>query len=298
MRHEKADWWLWLIMARFATFISDPELEALVIKGISAIQGELFLRGVSKEQLEVLPSDVVLIQNSPNNLNGEELKRSIRSQIFLVERNATLDSIIDQLTPQFANSQNIFHKGSAKAVAFIGLSGGVGTTTLAINYAFETAMDSQVALVDLDERFPEIAKNLNLHRIDGRPTRVGSNLQVCQGVPEQLVCDLFVLDLGANVDHPNLEAADAIYVVARLNENSLDRLQQIKFKPTGLICNFFGRSRQEERRIGKIQSEFPQLPIFIVPQDSKAFDLASEMRSALLEVAPNSLARKHIATLD
>ena len=38
-------------MAKFVTFIADPELESVVIKAISSINGELTIRGVSLEQV-------------------------------------------------------------------------------------------------------------------------------------------------------------------------------------------------------------------------------------------------------
>jgi hypothetical protein len=38
-------------MAKFVTYIADPELESLVIKAIAAINGELAVRGVSLEQI-------------------------------------------------------------------------------------------------------------------------------------------------------------------------------------------------------------------------------------------------------
>ena len=38
-------------MARFVTFIADPELESSVIKAIATINGELVVRGVSIEQI-------------------------------------------------------------------------------------------------------------------------------------------------------------------------------------------------------------------------------------------------------
>ena len=38
-------------MAKFVTFIADPELESSVIKAIAAINGELAIRGVSMEQV-------------------------------------------------------------------------------------------------------------------------------------------------------------------------------------------------------------------------------------------------------
>ena len=38
-------------MAKFVTFIADPELESMVIKAIAAINGELTIRGVSIEQV-------------------------------------------------------------------------------------------------------------------------------------------------------------------------------------------------------------------------------------------------------
>jgi Flp pilus assembly CpaE family ATPase len=49
--------------------------------------------------------------------------------------------------------------------------------------------------------------------------------------------------------------------------------------------------------LAQIDEVFPRLNYKKVPFDPKAFENAAESKSALMEVAANSLARKTIATL-
>ena len=277
-----------LIMAKFATFITDSDLESQVIRAIHAIQGELLVRVVLEEQLSALAQDVVLISNQ---------KISLRNRQLQVNLEMSFEELTNLLLSEYPADQICFDKGSSKVIAFVGLSGGVGTTTIAINYAFEAAINEAITLVDLDENFPEIAQNLSLHRIEDRAEKIGQNLQVLQGLPKVSKNEIFVMDIGSNHNHQVLKIADLLCVVVRLNNNTITRLQKSGLNPDLLICNFFERTKAQKLWLEKLQKEYPRLSIKTVTFDSRAFEMAAERKCALQEVIPNSLARKHIATL-
>lgn len=277
-------------MARFATYILDSDLESLAIRAITEVGGELALRAVSLPQLQLLEPEVILISN---------LKVESRNTILLVDRQMVLHELVLLLSEEHQSQQRILLKGSRRVISLLGLSGGVGTTTLATNLAFELSLKERVALLDLDAKYPEIAKNLGLHRIEGRNEKVGPNLQVIQGLTSFADCESFVIDLGSN---PNeqlmgqlLGQSDLIYVVCRLNANTLSRLQGLPIGAFTLICNFYEKSKAQINWLRQIQSEFPR--VVLIPYEPKSFEITAERRSALLEEFPNSHARKAIATL-
>jgi Flp pilus assembly CpaE family ATPase len=275
-------------MAKFATFIADSELESTVIKAINSVQGELELRGVSDSQLLQLSPEVLIVSN----LNLNYAKPLIR-----VDCNMDFEEILKLLKDELPTEAMTFHKGGAKVISFLGLSGGIGTTTLAMNYAFELATKSEVTLVDLNEVFPEIALNLSLHRITERAEHVGPNLKVIQGLPKSTDCLQYVFDLGTNQCNPIMQLTDLLYLVARINGNSLTRLNKLTVYPDYLICNQFERTKAELNWLRQIQDEYPNIKVVTIPYDIKSIEIAAERRSALLEVLPNSPVRKHLATL-
>lgn len=277
-------------MAKFVTYIADPELEYNVIKAIAAIKGELAIRGVSIDQVreaEKTP-DMTLVCT-------RQIDFAFRRVI--VDKSMTTSEISEILSPENQQPQIAFDSGGAKVACFVGLSGGVGTTTLAINYAFEKSQISNVILADMDGKNPDIARALGLHRIEGRNEKISKSLFASQGIPAPMQCDKYVFDIGSNLHHPLLEKADEIYLVSRIGFNTLARLQELDLVPTTLVVNFSDRTKAQLKWLGQIEEVFPRLNILRVPFDNKAFESAAESRSALIEIAANSLARKSIATL-
>jgi Flp pilus assembly CpaE family ATPase len=277
-------------MAKFVTYIADPELESLVIKAISAINGELTVRGVSLDQVREaeLTKEITLICTRQIDFAYSRV---------IVDKSMTLEEISSLLEPDSKVARVQFSPGDAKAICFVGLSGGVGTTSIAINYAFEQSDEFQIVLSDMDGKNPDIARLLGLHRIEGRNEKITKNLYVSQGLPVQVNCDKYVFDLGSNLNHPLLQLADEIYLVTRTGFNTLARLQELDFVPTTTILNFTDRTKAQNRWRAQIQETFPRMEFVNISFDLKAFESAAESRSALKEVAGNSLARKSIATL-
>ena len=275
-------------MARFATFILNSDLESLAIKAILAQNGELATRAVDYAQLSALESEIIVISDR---------KLAIQNPYKLVDLSMDFESISQLLAPSFEKPIQHFDKQGGKLICFVGLSGGVGTTSIAINYAFELAHHGEVALFDLDQRYPEIAQNLGLHHIEERTERIGQQLQISQGITNQSKSDFYVADLGSELDHWILSQADLIYVISRLNPNTFNRIQELSFSGFNLICNFVERSKIQLTWLKRIEAEFPRLHISTIPYEPKSFELAAERKSALVEVSPNSLARKLIATL-
>lgn len=277
-------------MAKFVTFIADPELESSVLKAIAAINGELLVRGVSMEQIreaENLKSATLICTRQIDFAYSK----------IIVEKSMSVDEIVELLTPVNPKENFAFISGEAKVICFVGLSGGVGTTTIAINHAFELAQNFKVILSDLDGRNPDIARALGLHRIEGRVEKISKSLSVLQGLPAAADCEIFVFDVGFNLNHPLLKSADEIYIVTRAGFNTLARLQELDISPKAVILNFAERTKAQHRWRAQLEEVFPRLDFINIPLDLKSFEAAAESRSALLEVAGNSLARKSLATL-
>lgn len=277
-------------MAKFVTYIADPELESSVIKAISAINGELTIRGVSMEQVREAEAakDITLVCTRQIDFAYKRV---------IVDKSMSTEDISELLQPTEFTQRFNFDPGSSKVVCFVGLSGGVGTTTLAINYAFEKSQKENVVLVDLAENNPDVARALGLHRIEGRNEKITKTLYASQGVPKQVKCDKYVFDLGSDLAHPLLQSADEIYVVTRASFNTIARLEALELSPTIAIFNFAERTRAQQRWRSQVEELFPRLTCINVPLDLKSFESAAEDKSALIEVAANSLARKSIATL-
>jgi len=290
MQLAAAAWWLSSIMAKFVTYIADPELESLVIKAIAAINGELAVRGVSLEQIRQaeLSKEITLVCTRQIDFAYNRV---------IVDKSMSIEEISKLLEPNSSVERVQFSPGNARIICVVGLSGGVGTTSVAINYAFEQSEQFHVVLSDLDRKNPDIARLLGLHRIEGRNEKITKNLYVSQGLPVQVECDKYIFDLGSNLSHPILQMADDIYLVTRTGFNTLARLQELDLAPTLTILNFAERTKVQNRWRAQLQETFPRMEFVNIPFDLKAFESAAESRSALMEAAGNSLARKSIATL-
>ena len=275
-------------MAKYVTLISDPELETRVIRAITAINGELVLRAVSEAQILELDVDTILISNKPVNIGKSEI---------LIDNKMTLDSIIELLATDKDPKIFRFMKGNSQVICFVGLSGGVGTSTLALNAAFEISQDREVMLADLDDNNPDIARYLGLHHIEGRSEHLGNNLIVTQEISQKMQYPIYVFDLGTNQNHPILTFADKVFLVTRLGSNTVHRLKHSQLIDPFVILNFVERTKFQQNWLTQIEKEFPKLNLVKLSYEPKSFELAAERKSALLEVAPNSLARKTIATL-
>ena len=279
-------------MAEFATFITDPDLEIKAIRAIHQSGGVVSVRGVSIQQIAQIDSKLklTLLCNKAVPYSGKQL---------VINRESTESEIAKLIAQSSPEIKPIFRKNGGKIIAFVGLSGGVGTTSVALNFAFELSQKNSVSLIDLDPVNPDIARLIGLRRIDERSEILAKNLTVMQGFTQQpdFKGDNYVFDLGQAHGSQILQIADEIFVVAKLAFNTLDRLKKISFTPTGLIFNFMQRGKFATSLLNEITSQFPQLKYSQIPADFKAFEFAAENKSALYEVARNSLARKSIATL-
>ena len=277
-------------MAKFVTFIADPELESSVIKAITSINGELAIRGVSLDQVRLAEQSEDITLVCTRNID-------FAFRRVIVDKSMSLEEISELLSPQSKVEKFKFDSRGAEVICFVGLSGGVGTTTIAVNYAFEQAQEFQVIISDLDNRNPDVARALGLHRIEGRNEKVTKNLSASQGVPVTAHCDKYVFDLGSNLHHPLLTEANQIYLVTRAGFNTNSRLQELDLTPSAVVLNFAERTKAQQRWRTQIEESFPRMLFINVPLDLKSFESAAESKSALIEVAGNSLARKSIATL-
>ena len=276
-------------MAKFVTFIADPEVESEALRAIGAKGGELLLRGVSLDQIRELSNqfEFTLISSRKIEYQGAQI---------VIDR-AKSQSEIEELIQPKEEKHFQFEKGSYKVTAFVGLSGGVGTTCLAIQYAFELSQKSSVQLIDLSNTNPDIAIALGLRNINSHPEKLSKNLSISEGIPKSHLASEIVFDLGCNLRSELLNYADQIFVVTRNSFNTVHRLKQLSFNPATVIFNFAERSKVQQQWRARILEEFPRMKFLNIPLDSRAFELAGERKAALIEVASNSLARKSIATL-
>ena len=207
-------------MAEFATFITDPDLEIRVIRAIHQSGGVIAIRGVSAQQIAQIDPNLrlTLLRNKAIAYSGNRL---------LIKRESSDEEISELISSSAPNNKPQFRKNGGKVFAFVGLSGGVGTTSLALNFAFELSQQSAITLIDLDPVSPDIARLIGLHRIDERPEILAKNLTVMQGFTQQpdVKGDNYVFDLGQDHGSQILQIADEIFVVAKLAFNTLDRLR-------------------------------------------------------------------------
>ena len=99
-------------MARFVTFITDPELESSVIKAIAAINGELVVRGVSIEQIReaMKLSNVTLICTRQIDFAHSKI---------VVDKAMSVDEIVELLKPEIPAENFSFNSGDAKVICFV-----------------------------------------------------------------------------------------------------------------------------------------------------------------------------------
>ena len=281
-------------MAKFITYLADAELESAAIKAINSIDSELVLRAVSLDQIRKYESDPKITL-----ITTREIPYSNRR--VNLGRTMSVEEIVRTLAPEKTEPVFNFQKGNAKVLSVVGLSGGVGTTSIAINCAFEKAINLNVVIGDLDDRNPDIAIALGLHRIENRAERISRNLRAMQGIPQYFESDqsvdLYVFDLGSNLNHPVLKQSDEILLVTRLSFNTLNRLNSLEFSPTMTIFNFFEKSSFQQQLRHLVEDHYPRMKFLSIPNETRSFERAASGKSALIEVAPNSLARKSIATL-
>lgn len=276
-------------MAKFITYIPDPDLESEAIRAINAVGGELVVRGVSTEQLKEAEGVLNLILISARDLN-------FKGTQVVINKKMSQSEIIEKLQPN-EKKRIEFNKGKSKLTAFVGLSGGVGTTSIAIEYAFESSRNRSVQLIDFSNSRPDVAIALGLHRIDTRLERLSTNLSISEGISKITDAEELVMDLGSDLSSELLDISDQIYVVTRLGFNTMNRLREMKINPTAVLFNFAERSKIQQGWRTHVLAEFPRVKCVNIPNDVRSFDLAAERKCALLEVASNSPARKSIATL-
>lgn len=174
--------WGDLGFAEALTFFNQPEAEALEFVALaidSGDEGNLVLLGEIIGQAKARDIDVILIAEDVTPASLHQLLRKGADEFvpYPLPENE-LQSAIDRIKAQKAGPQqlapttNQLKSGSAKEGAVIvvhGLAGGTGSTTLAVNLAWELAnLDGKdgpgVCLIDLDLQYGSVATYLDLPR--------------------------------------------------------------------------------------------------------------------------------------
>lgn len=278
-------------MAKYVTYIPDSDLEVRALEAISATGGSLLLRGMSLTQIDRALADpeAYLISSRDLGWGGRQ---------FLVTSEMNLDQLGHAIRPEGGDELIDFNPGKSRVIAFVGLSGGVGTTSIALNYAFELSTNESVGLIDLNEERPDIALLLGLRHIEGRIEKLSENLSVTQSlqVISDVSCKNYVFDLGTNISSPILAKSDDIYLVCRSSAMATFHLRRVELDGK-ILLNFSERSKIQQKWRGQLSKEFASRKFVNIPLDIKSFELALDSKSALSECAPTSIARKSIDSL-
>ena len=294
---------------RIATAITNQELEAKVVTMAQANNWQIIKRAVDVGDIDFSEINYLFISSdqSPPNFRG---------QTIVLSGTETNEEISELVTRPVENLKTNFtlNTGAGKNLILRSISGGTGCTTLAINLAFELAeLGSQIHLVDFDAN-PVLAPYLGLRDLMKNPVKLLSNLQVSQAnfsdldnyrrfVQAQIDLGLTtIFDVGSN--YKDFISGTNIYL-SRIDFSNYSRIQNRLNRreiPEGswLILNQKSNSIHQKRLEVQFLEMLENSAFKIVrtlPLDHKAFDVAQESTSALIESAKGSSIRRAIRVL-
>jgi cellulose biosynthesis protein BcsQ len=214
----------------------------------------------------------------------------------------------------------------SKVIALTSLQGGVGTTTLAFNFAEQVSLLGQkVLLVDADPAMPTIAELSGIHDIRTLARELTSNLSLFEiSELKQLLhlsviaaeYDLIVMDLGA-LGQPTssgarvsdrtfqwvLHSRGEFILTTGSFRKSIDRAERaIKrfrdlapaMKVTLAITLELAMSRRERMKIERETSERFSAQVATFSRDQRAIAMAREQESTLRLSAPRSALNREV----
>ena len=293
---------------KIATAISDQELEARVVATAYKNNWQLLKRAVEINEINLSEINFLFISSGtkPPNfsgetifLNGDENYEEIAGMV-----NRPISTVIQKfnLTP-----------GIGKNFGIVGIGGGVGTTTLAINLSFELAeRNLNIHLVDFDKSTPMIAPYLGLRDLMRSPNKLLSNLLLSQanfndlhGYQEFLQLQInngfnLIFDLGQ--ERSTLLPFENIYVT-RMDLSSYTRISRLLNQGeitdgSWLVINQrSGSSKKLEEQFLALLEGSPFKRVRTLPNDLKTLDLAENSLSSLIECASGSAIRRAIKEL-
>ena len=294
---------------RIATAITNQELEAKVVTIAQANNWQIIKRAVDVVDIDFSEINFLFISSDQPQLN-------FNGQTIVLSGTETNEAISELVTRPVENLKSNFtlKPGTGKNLILRSISGGTGCTTLAINLAFELAeLGSQIHLVDFDIN-PVIAPYLGLRDLMKNPVKLLSNLQVSQAnfsdldsyrtfVQAQINIGLTtIFDVGSN--YKDFIPGSNIYI-SRIDFSNYSRIQNRLNRceiPEGswLILNQKSNSIHQKR----LESQFLEMlensafkSVRTLPLDHKAFDVAQESNSALIESVKGSSIRRAIRDL-
>jgi Flp pilus assembly CpaE family ATPase len=294
---------------RIATAITNQELEVKVVTIAQANNWQIIKRAVDVADIDLSEINYLFISSDQPQLN-------FNGQTIVLSGTETNEAISELVTRPVENLKSNFtlNAGTGKNLILRSISGGTGCSTLAINLAFELAeLGSQIHLVDFDAN-PVIAPYLGLRDLMKNPVKLLTNLQVSQAnfsdldtyrkfVQTQIdIGFTTIFDVGSN--HKDFISGTNIYL-SRIDLSNYSRIQNRLNRrefPEGswLILNQKSNSIHQKR----LEVQFLEMSensafknVRTLPLDNKAFDVAQESNSALIESAKGSSIRRAIRDL-
>ena len=294
---------------RIATIIPDQDLEAKVVTTAIANNWVVVKRAIDAHDLEfneITHLFTTQINNFPN----------FHGKIIVLTGIETAEEISKSLLMPEAPSVSklMLRQGLGKNFAVVGIGGGVGASTIAINLAFELADRNLMTHLGDYSTEPMVAPYLGLRDLIRVPNKIHSNLIISQTNFTDLENYFHFLQLqidsGTNsifdfgstrnnfLDFTNLfvarlDLASLNKIILRLNRNQI---------PEGswLILNQRHNSNFHKSLEGIMMQKLEGSPfkaVRILPSDTKAVEAAQSTYSALIECASGSALRRAIKEL-
>lgn len=298
-----------LSQIRIATVIPDQDFEALVVATALSNNWQIIQRAFDFSDINLTEINFLvttLIHEIPR-FNGKTISLTGTESAEEITNLFTLPS-------ELQTTNTTLQPGTGKNFALSGLSGGVGTTTVALNLAFELAdrkIDSH--LVDYSSE-PTIAPYLGLRELRRNPNQLHSHLMVSQAnfsdiesyftfLQNQINHGVnSIFDFGVN---PKTFLNFKNIFIARLdlaNNYKIMSLVNLGKIPDGswLILNQRTNSnfnKKLEEQLMKNLENSPFRAVRTLPFDAKAVEAAQSSYGALIESAGASALRRAIKEL-
>lgn len=291
-----------------------------------------------KEALHLNPASTVVI--SDDFMSRESI---VHDRVIFIKGKANsvgLSAIHNPLTPQ--DFHELIRVGFEKVDSphtrtppsrsnlhlFVGASGGIGTSTLALNYAAEISLlGKSVLFIDAHIGHPFIPNHLSLHRIDEQilTTRFGFSVtelnsreslervnntsepfeiiimdigefhnehKFIQGRRARDVIHTWAVDSASSISFVSSEKRESIRASFEASQKLKEQRPRFHSRYPVLLTSTLGR--RERDKFSKEMSMTDEHPLHCFSRDRRALQAMERERSTLAVVAPKSILRREI----